>query len=164
MNKLLISLSCLMLFALSNCSESIPEVKENIFSAEDNAQAETQFFATFEAAYDVIATDRKFRKAETTIIPSNAKIVFIDSSFDDGDGVEMWVDFGPILDTEPKGILCQDGRYRAGKMHITVNQSILSAEFLAVVTTSEEDQFFSGNGENMSQLIGTTVISLAGST
>lgn len=162
MNKLLISLCCLMLFVLTNCSDDIPEVKDNIYSAEDNSHAETQFYATFDAAFDIIATDKKFRKSETTIIPSTAKIDFLDTSFADGDGVEMTIDFGKLGEEEPRGILCQDGRYRAGKMHIKLNQSLLSSEFRATVTLSEEDEFYSGNGVDMAQLIGKTHISLAG--
>jgi len=151
-----------MLFALTNCGDELPVVKENIFSAEDNTLAETHFFATFEAAYDVITTDDRFGKTRTTIIPSDATIEFIDSSFDDGDGVEVIVDFGELLKTEPRGKLCQDGRYRAGKMLIHVNQSVQSAEFRATVTMCDEDQFYSGNGVDMAQLTGTTVISLVG--
>lgn len=147
---------------MSNCTEQLPEVKENIHSAQDNSLAETHFFATFDAAYDVIATDKKFRKLETTIIPSNTAIKFLDSSFADGDGVSVVVDFGGLGNQEPKGTLCQDGRYRAGKMRIHVNQSIQSAEFRAVVTTTPEDSFFSGNGTDMVQLIGKTTITLTG--
>lgn len=162
MKKLLIVFISGLLLTLSNCTEQLPEVKENIHSAQDNSLAETHFFATFDAAYDVIATDKKFRKLETTIIPSNTAIKFLDSSFADGDGVSVVVDFGGLGNQEPKGTLCQDGRYRAGKMHIHVNQSIQSAEFRAVVTTTPEDSFFSGNGTDMVQLIGKTTITLTG--
>jgi hypothetical protein len=162
MKKLLIVLTAGLLITLTNCNDQLPEVKENIFSAQDNSQAETHFFATFDAAYDVISTDKKFRKSETTIIPSNTAIEFIDSSFDDGDGVMVIVDFGSIGSAEPRGTLCQDGRYRAGKMRINVNQSIQSAEFRAVVITTQEDSFYSGNGTDMVQLIGKTTISLTG--
>ena len=162
MKKLLLVLNLGLLLSLSNCTEQLPEVKENINSAQDNSQAETHFFATFDAAYDVIATDKKFRKSETTIIPSTTEIIFIDTSYLDGNGVSVIVDFGGIGEEEPKGTLCQDGRYRAGKMHIYVSQSIQSAEFKAVVTTTKEDSFFSGNGIDMVQLVGKTTISLTG--
>lgn len=124
--------------------------------------AETQFFATFEAAYDVIATDSRFKKTETSIIPSNTSIIFLDSTFDDGDPVDVMVDFGGLGNDVPHGTLCQDGRYRAGKMYISLNQSIESAEFRATVTTTAEDSFYCGNGEEMVQLIGKMIISLAG--
>ena len=162
MNKLLLVLSTALLLTLSNCTEQLPEVKENINSAQDNSLAETHFFATFDAAYDVIATDKKFRKSETTIIPSTADIKFLDTSYVDGDGVSVIVDFGGLGDEEPKGTLCQDGRYRAGKMHIYVSQSIQSAEFKAIVTTTAGDSFYSGNGTDMIQLVGKTTISLTG--
>ncbi|MFT5512234.1 MAG: hypothetical protein ACI8SE_000631 [Bacteroidia bacterium] len=162
MKKLLIVLTFGLLLTLTNCTEQLPEVKENIFSAQDNSQAETHFFATFDAAYDVIATDKKFRKLETTIIPSTTAILFLDSSYSDGNGVSVIVDFGSLGELEPKGTLCQDGKYRAGKMRISVNQSIQSAEFRAIVTTNEEDSFYSGNGTDMIQLIGKTTISLTG--
>ncbi len=163
MKKLLLVLTTSLLLILTNCNEQLPEVKENIYSAEENAQAETHFFATFDAAYDIIATDKKFQKSETTIIPSNTTIIFLDSTFDDGDGVDVIVDFGSQGESEPKGTLCQDGRYRAGKMRIQVNQSIRSAEFRATVVSTEEDSFYSGNGVDMVQLVGKTAISLAGS-
>lgn len=162
MSRLLSLSVLLLLITLTNCNEQLPEVKDNIFSALDNSQAETHFSATFDAAFDVITSDKKFGKTETSIIPSTVDIIFLDSSFDDGDGLEVVVDFGKLGTSEPKGTLCQDGRYRAGKLTIKVNQSIQSSNFRGNVIITDKDSFFTGNGTDMAQLTGTTTISLAG--
>jgi len=161
MNKflgLILVVSATMFFG---CSEELPEVPENIHSAKDNVRAETHFFSMFDAAYDVIATNDKFRKSETSIIPSSVLLDFIDSSFKDGSGVSVTVDFGDVGFESPHGTLCQDGKYRAGKMHIFVNQSIQSIDFRAVITLDSVDGFYTGDGEHMVQLNGTTIITPA---
>ncbi len=163
MRKLLILLCGFLALTLSNCADEIPEVKENIFSAEDNSMAETHFMAMFDAAFDFIATDGKFKKKSgPTIVPSEkVKVTYNDSSFNDGDGIEVEVDFGPLDNPgegEQKGILCQDGRYRAGRLNISVNQSVNSADFKATVRIDKGHKYYSGDGVNMTQLSGRMII------
>ena len=161
MRKLLLITCGFLALSLSNCSESIPEVKETIHSAEDNSMAETHFMAMFDAAFDFIATDGKFKKKSgPTIVPSEkVTVTYKDSSFNDGDGIEVEVDFGPLDNPgEQKGILCQDGRYRAGKLNISVNQSVNSADFKATVRIDKGHKYYSGDGVNMTQLSGRMVI------
>jgi hypothetical protein len=134
-------------------------VKDTIFAAQDNSEAETHYFATYEAIYDVVSTNGKLQKTESTILPASAILTFVDSLFTDGDGIEFTVDFGPLGTSEPKGVLCRDGRYRAGMMHIKANSKFLSPDFKVDVMISESDNYFNGNGSDMIQLVGLTTIS-----
>lgn len=140
------------------CSEPISEVKDSIHSAQDNSLAETHYFATYDVVYDVISTNGKMLKAEATILPSGAIVTIMDSVFTDGDGLEFVLDFGPLNIKEPKGLLCQDGRYRAGKIHITANSKFLSPELKVVATIAKDDLYYSGNGSEMVQLTGMTTL------
>lgn len=159
MNIRLLVLLVLSSFALTNCVEPVVEVKDTIYAAEDNSHAETHFFSTYEAIYDIVSTHGKLQKAESTILPASTKIEFIDSLFTDGNGITFIVDFGPIGGSEPKGVLCQDGRYRAGKMLITASGKFLSPDLKVTVVINKEDQYFTGNGSEMAQVVSNTTIS-----
>jgi len=158
MNKKLAILLVLGTFIVSNCTEPISEVKDTIYSGQDNSDAETHFYATYDVIYDIVSTNGKLQKGETTILPSSAEVTFEDSTFLDGNGISFTVDFGPLGTVEPKGTLCQDGRYRAGKLHISANSKFLDPLFTVIVTISNDDLFFSGNGSDMVQVIGTKKI------
>ncbi len=158
MNKKLAIILLLGAFIVSSCSEPISEEKDTIYSGQDNSKAETHFYATYDVIYDIVSTNDKLQKGETTILPSSAEVTFEDSTFLDGNGISFTVDFGPLGTSEPKGTLCQDGRYRAGKLHISANSKFLDPLFTVVVTLNDDDQFFSGNGSDMVQVIGTKKI------
>ncbi|MCB0733869.1 MAG: hypothetical protein H6608_00630 [Flavobacteriales bacterium] len=146
---------------MSNCVEP-DEVQTSIHSARDNSDAETQYFSAYDVLYDVISTNGKLLKAETTILPSSAIITYTDTTFDDGDGIEFSVDFGPLGVEVPKGVLCQDGRYRSGKLNIRANTKFDDPKMKVEMIISEDDQFFTGNGSEMNQLTGTTTVHRAG--
>ncbi|MBI1305978.1 MAG: hypothetical protein GC181_05130 [Bacteroidetes bacterium] len=153
----------LVLFA-SGCKDRPDELQDTIYSAEDNAQAETHFFSAFDVIYDVVSTDGKLMKAESTLLPSGATVTYEDTTFSDGDGISLIVDFGELGDKVPKGILCQDGRYRAGKIHITAETKFIDPKFKVDVRIDLADNYFTGNGSEMFQLIGKTTITRSGLT
>ena len=143
---------------LVGCRKNKNETLETIVSAEDNSTAENEFTSLFDVADDFSSNDRRTR-AGNTILPSGAVLTFQDSSYTDGDGVEATIDFGPIKNTVPKGKICQDGRFRAGKIHISSNRRYFldSAELL--ITVSDSDKYYAGSdGVSLTQLIGTVKI------
>lgn len=144
----------LMMFTPS-CVDDILEVKETIYSAEDNAIIETEFTALYDLLDDLAETDEKLRKKGGTILPSGAEVTYLDTIWSDGDGVEVLVDFGPLGETEPKGLLCKDGKYRAGKIKATLSKPFKEVGSSFIASLSEKDAYFSGDGSDMVQLSGT---------
>jgi hypothetical protein len=143
---------------LIGCRKDKNETLETIVSAEDNSTAENEFTSLFDVADDFSSNDRRTR-AGNTILPSGAIVTFQDSSYTDGDGVEATIDFGPIKNTVPKGKICQDGRFRAGKIHISSNRRYLLDSAELVITVSDSDKYYAGNdGVSLTQLIGTVKI------
>ena len=143
---------------LIGCRKDKNETLETIVSAEDNSTAENEFTSLFDVADDFSSNDRRTR-AGNTILPSGAVVTFQDSSYTDGDGVEATIDFGPIKNTVPKGRLCQDGRFRAGKIHISSNRRYFLDSAEVVITVSDSDKYYAGSdGVSLTQLIGTVKI------
>ncbi len=121
MKKLIISslfLASLSITFYSCRKDDKTETKETITSAEDNSTAENEFTSVFDVADDFTSNDGRTRSGNT-ILPNGAIINFTDSSYSDGDGIECTIDFGPKNPIAPFGRLCNDGRYRAGILHIT---------------------------------------------
>jgi hypothetical protein len=143
---------------LNSCTEDLLEVKETIHSAEDNAIIETEFTALYDVLDDIGETDENLGKTESTILPSGAEISYLDTSFADGDGLELLIDFGPLGTDEPQGMLCKDGKYRAGKIRATLNKAFKEVGSIFEVVLSEDDQYFSGDGSNMVQLLGRLTV------
>ena len=134
------------------------EKLETITSAEDNSTAESEFTAAFDLGDDVASGDSRFKKASSTILPSGAVLTVTDSLFTDGDSKEFFIDFGAKGSTAPFGLLCGDGRYRAGKIHFTLTGPYLTVGSVLTINIDDADQYFSGNGAEMTQITGKKVI------
>lgn len=146
-------------FLFSACSDNPNNLKESITSAEDNAMVETQLSSVFEILDDVASSDPKMKKTAGTILPSGASLVYIDSLFSDGDGLDFYIDFGPKGHLAPFGLLCQDGRYRAGVLRATLSAPYTTIGAVLALNVSDLDSFYSGDGTNMYQVVGNAVIS-----
>ncbi|MDP2176459.1 MAG: hypothetical protein Q8K70_11170 [Bacteroidota bacterium] len=109
-------------------------------------------------ADDIASSDGKIIKTGGTILPSGAVIVFRDSLYTDSSGIDFYIDFGPLGTTAPYGMLCEDGRYRAGKLNITVSQPYKSIGTVIMVNIADEDSFHVGNSIDMYQLMGNKKI------
>ncbi len=162
MKKLNLSVAFMFLavasVSLTSCRKDKNETAETIVSAEDNATAENEFTSLFDVADDFSSNDARTR-AGNTILPSGAVVTFQDSSFMDGDGVECTIDFGPLKTSVPKGTLCQDGRFRAGKIHLSITKRYFMDSAQVTITADENDNFFGGSdGVNMTKLTGSIVL------
>lgn len=151
-----------MLFAVaaigllfSGCRKDKGELAETIISAEDNSTAENEFTSLFDLGDDFSTNDRRVRSGNT-ILPGGAVVIFQDSLFSDGDGIECTIDFGPLKPAGPKGMLCMDGRYRAGVIHLRCDKRYLLDSSSVVITAHDSDKFYGGSdGVNMTQITGT---------
>jgi hypothetical protein len=150
-----------MLF-FSSCKR---EFLESIQSAEDNAQIETEFSQIFETVADFAATDGRTAKTDDFLLPSGAIVTFTDSLFNDGDGIDFKVNYGPLNNGgSSKGRLCKDGRYRAGIINVGMSSRWSEIPCVITIAISSTDQYFAGNGTNMYQITGTKTITKTSAT
>lgn len=134
------------------------EAIETIVSAEDNSTAESELTSMFDVGDDFSSNDSRTR-AGNTILPSGAIVTFQDSTFNDSNGVECTIDFGPLKSSAPKGLLCQDGRYRSGKVHISLSKRYMYDGAVMMIWAEDGDQFYAGNdGVNLTQVSGNVKI------
>lgn len=146
-------LLCLLFSAgLSSCK--LKDKQVSLQSAEDNLDAENEFTAIFETAEDVVSQSAYAGKTESSILPGGATLTFTDTSFSDGTPVAFEIDYGPLNATTPKGLLCLDGRYRAGKIHGTVSDRFSNNGSTIRISISENDAYYTGNGASMNQVWG----------
>jgi hypothetical protein len=143
------------LLAFGACAKKTSEDKQNITAAEDFAIMETEFSGAFEVSDDVNQTDGKIKKGSSTILPNGAVLTFKDSLFSDSTGIEYTVDFGPLA---PMGLLCKDGRYRSGVLHVKVSDRYGVVGTKVEVWANEVDQYHSGDGTNMYEISGLLAI------
>ncbi len=148
-------LFCFSLMMLASCRK---QTLESFQSAEDNAQLETEFAQVYEAVADFAASDARTAKTEDYLLPNGALVSFTDSVFSDGDGIDFEIDYGPLGNTNPKGRLCKDGRYRAGKVHVGMNKRWSEIPCRVTVAITSSDEYYAGNGTNMYKITGTKII------
>lgn len=156
-------LSLLSIMALVSCLFFVSCKKEKptletIVSAEDNSTAESEFSSAFDLGDDIATNDGRVKKAGSTILPNGAVLIFTDSLFNDGDGKDFSIDFGPLGSNAPYGMLCGDGRYRSGKIHFSLSGPYLNVGSILTITIDESDNFYSGNGVLMTKISGVKVI------
>lgn len=153
----LIALTFLSL-VLSACKKDTDDTGnlDTFKSAEDNSMMETEFAAIFDAVEDIATGDTHVYKKSTTILPSGATVNFSDSTFLDGTGVAFCVDYGPLGSEIPHGILCKDGRYRAGSFCVTIDKRFKDKGAEATVTLGSD--YYAGDGETMVKYTGTKTI------
>ena len=156
---LLLSVSLTLIsFLLNGCKKNKQELLDTIVSAEDNSTIENEFTSLYDLGDDVSSNDRRTR-AGSTILPSGAVLTFSDSSFTDGDGVECVIDFGPLRTSSPKAMFCQDGRFRSGKLHLTLSKRYALDSAVLTITANDSDNYYAGNdGVNLTRISGTLTL------
>jgi hypothetical protein len=98
-------------------------------------------------------------------LPSGAIVTFTDSLFNDGDGIDFKVNYGPLNNGgSSKGRLCKDGRYRAGIINVGMSSRWSEIPCVITIAISSTDQYFAGNGTNMYQITGTKTITKTSAT
>lgn len=160
MTKMTFAAAALSILAgLSSCrKDKTSDTTETIVSAEDNSTLESEFTSLFDVADDFSSNDRRTR-AGNTILPSGAVVTFEDSSFTDGNGIKCTIDYGPLKTSAPKGLLCQDGRFRAGKVHLSLSKHYNADSAQLEVSISDSDAYYAGNnGVEMTNISGLLTI------
>jgi hypothetical protein len=155
--KKIIQISFIAILMFS-CRKDSRITKDSITSAEDNSTLETEFSSMYSVMEDFISNDRRVRSGNF-LLPSGAVVTFQDSSFSDGNGIECTIDFGPLKTSIPKGLYCNDGRFRAGILHLKTNKRFFQDSFICEMWAETADAFHAGNdGSNLSNITGKTTL------
>ncbi len=144
----------ILLVAGINACKGVKDTKDNITSAQDFSSSETEFAGAFDITDDVNQSDGKIKKGGSTLLPSGAIFTWDDSVFD-ATGIEYHINFGPLGTTAPKGMLCGDGKYRSGVIHVKVSNNYLAIGTVATVSSTSMDEYNSGDGTNMFKVEGS---------
>lgn len=147
-----------LLLVGANACKATKDAKDNITSASDFSSAETEFSGAFDVTDDINQSDGKIKKGGSTILPGGAVFTWVDSVMD-SDGIKYIIDFGALGTAAPKGMLCNDGKYRAGKLHVSVSKHYADIGCTAAVSADAADLYFSGDGTNMFGIEGTISVS-----
>lgn len=155
-NIRLLTMIAVAAIAFTSCKK---ELTESIQSAADNAAIETEYSHIYDVVADYVSTDSRTGKTEDLILASGATVVFSDTTFTDGDGIDLYIDFGPLDHGAAfKGILCKDGRYRAGKIHATLNHRWNDFPVILAITIAGSDEYYVGNGNKMYKVSGNKTV------
>ncbi len=107
-------LSLILIASISfvGCKKTQEDYTSTAESAESFAQDQPLIFSSFDMFDDFLASQNFMQKNGNPIIPGGATITYFDSSFDDGSGINIGVNFGP------QAILCGDNIFRSGSFRI----------------------------------------------
>lgn len=150
-----------MALLVSSCRK---DVSDSLQSAEDNAAFESEYAQMYDVVTNFLATDSRTGKTEDQILPSGANVWFNDTTFTDGDGIALVLDYGPLNNgSDKKGVPCKDGRYRAGRIHVSADRPWHESPVTNVLIAAS-DEYYIGNGVKMFKLTGNKTITRTGTT
>jgi hypothetical protein len=144
----------LFCLVISSCQESdVVEIEENNAPATASLEVVSELFSTFDIVDDLATTEELLLKKGNELLPHEVDVIFIDNTFDDGDGIELELDFGsPGI--KPYGILCRDGKYRAGTLKLTFSKRYSELGCDIGIIFPSDNPYYSGDGEVLNQFIG----------
>ena len=99
---------------------------------------------------------------QTKVLPNSNIVQVLDSSFSTNGGIAFVIDFGPLGNSIPKGTLCKDGRYRAGKVYCTLSKPYREIGAVLTITLADSGNYYSGNGSDMYKIVGNKTITRTG--
>ncbi|MDB4161357.1 hypothetical protein N9772_03225 [Bacteroidia bacterium] len=142
----------------SSCDEQpVKVIPESSRSTENAILVISEVISTFDVVEDFVSGSEMFFKQLECLLPEDAEVRIIDGDFEDGDGVEILIDFG-VMGLEPCGLLCKDNKYRAGKICITLDKPYAEPDAILTVSFSETHPFYSGSGKEMNKIEGEFVL------
>jgi len=144
----------LFIVGLFGCGEipivEVPETNETIYTS---VHSLSEVLSTFDVIQDLALNPDIFNGNHNSLLPSTVLVLFSDTSFTDGDGMDFILDFGD-LGLEPHGVLCKDQKYRAGKIALHLSKPYNANDAKLSVNFVEESPYYTGDGEHMSKFEG----------
>lgn len=158
MSKILFRILILILVGAVGCTDlPIVEVEETDETAHSSLGALSEVLSTFDIVQDFAMSSDLLNKKDESLLPSSVLISYVDTSFNDGDGIELIFDFG-ALGAAPHGVLCKDEKYRAGEFVLKLNKPYTDSDARLKIEFGKENPFYSGNGQTMSNLDGSLTL------
>ena len=149
--NILIFLSFTLILGCNN--DDVIEIRDNHKSTENCISLVSEFLSTFDIIKDVVTSENIFNPDRLTVLPIGAELVYLDTTFFDGDGMDVLIRFGD-LGTSPHGLLCKDNKYRSGAILLSLDQDYLLYNSTLKISLSPDEPFYSGDGDHMTKLIG----------
>ena len=137
--------------------ESILEITETDETSQISLNVVSEILSTFDIVQDWSTGDLLYFKKDESLMPSDVVVSYLDTSFIEGDGIKLGFDFG-FLGQSPYGLLCKDGKYRAGYFTVSLNRPPQDIDAKLVIEFPEDNPFYSGDGESMTEISGAMVI------
>ena len=149
----------LSLLAIAGGCQELPilEITETDESSQISLNVVSEILSTFDIVQDWSTGDLLFLKKDESLMPSDVVISYLDTSFIDGDGIKLGFDFG-FLGQSPNGLLCKDGKYRAGYFTVSLNRHPQEIDAKLVIEFPEDNPFYSGDGVSMTEISGAMVV------
>lgn len=141
------------IISTSACTKLQTEVENTTTTAEDITRTEAYLASVFNITEDVASSDGRLNKTGNTLLPPGADVIFTDSSFTDGDGVEYYVDFGPL-----PGLLCLDGVTRAGRIDVAQTGRYSGNGAQLTINVPESNNFYVSATGGMTKVSGVATI------
>ena len=149
--KILVCLSLTLILGCNN--DDVIEIRDNHKSTETCISLVSEFLSTFDIIKDVVTSENIFNPDKLTVLPIGVELVYLDTTFFDGDGMDVLIRFGD-LGTSPHGLLCKDNKYRSGAILLSLDQDYLLDNSTLKILLSTDEPFYSGDGEHMTKLTG----------
>ena len=149
--NILVYLSLALIIGCNN--DDVVEIRDNHKSTETCISLVSEFLSTFDIIKDVVTSENIFNPDKLTVLPIGAELVYLDTTFFDGDGMDVLIRFGD-LGTLPYGLLCKDNKYRSGAILLSLDQDYLLDNSTLKISLSTDEPFYSGDGEHMTKLTG----------
>lgn len=150
----IIAVIALVVILFGGCTEEpVIEIQESNKSTLTSLETLSELISTFDILDDLASSHDAFKKKENELLPSDAKITYHDVLFIDGTGVDFEIDLGN-LGSEPSGLLCKDGKYRAGKILVKITRPYSEIGTIMTIEFPKERPFFSGDGSTMERFVG----------
>ena len=144
-------------FTFSACQkDSFNEVPLDTNSTLTSISHFAEILSTFDILEDLATSHDLMLKKNEILLPEGVLVVIVDNNFDDGDGIEVELQFGEPTGS-PAGILCKDGRYRAGKLILELDKPYSEKDASLTVSMPESSPFYSGSGTSLNEMTGQLI-------
>ena len=150
----------LSIVLLIGCVDADPIVEIPVTNKDTRASLTilSEVISSFDIVQDVVSSSDFFLKKYESLLPNGVVFIPIDSSYTDGDGVELLLDFGELGEM-PHGLLCKDEKYRAGLIKFSLNRPYNETDAVLTIDYPTENPFYSGDGSIMSKFNGKLKLS-----
>lgn len=125
---------------LTGCEKLTEDATQTATSGEDAAEDLSYMNAMVDMVEDVMSSeDFMLKKGKKKIKPDNVPINYVDTSFTDGDGTEIKINFGKVP------VLCLDGFKRSGILIIRANKPYNEVGCVIEAYTDGSMDIYKGN-------------------